>query len=851
MNTHELNEDLLTRYVLGELTQEESLAVKEALLANPEARKTVAEIEATVGMLTEALGGEAVAAGLGDEAKEKITTEAQRHGGGKRQLYRWSVPLLMLPAACIFLVFGYALARFQFDLAARDLIAKNQELQNENAGLERRIRSAERAMSSLSALTAEPQPAVAPSPVVAGSPDPATAATEGLPTPQPEPLRYSQATPAEAAAAPSTPRTEADVAKAKKNEGLELGDISKEGDLQSAGVAGSETPSPLTQVEVGGQLRVWADSVEFDLTPKDHASTKPRMRLSENDDFTDSASMFIDSSELRPPDPSAAAAGSPDPAANAPAPPKPEPKKEAAPGAAASIQSTQSVPSMEQTRQIEALGYGTSNRDYRGPSGEQYNPIIENPFKPVANEPLSTFSIDVDTGSYANVRRFIEGGQLPPADAVRIEEMINYFDYTYPKQTYAPGADPFTAAVSVAACPWTPGHKLVRVGVQGAAMPEGQRPASNLVFLIDVSGSMDSPDKLPLVKQGLQMLVNQLGENDRVSMVVYAGRSGVALPPTNGSNRQAILDAIQSLESGGSTNGAGGITLAYQLARENFIEGGVNRVILATDGDFNVGISDQGGLIQLITEQAKSKVFLTVLGFGTGNLQDGMMEQLANKGNGMYAYIDSLREAKKVFVEQAEGSLITIAKDVKIQIEFNPARVQSYRLIGYENRALAAQDFNDDTKDAGEIGAGHTVTALYEIVPVGGLPQPGVDPLKYQKQEAGASEAGALPSGSLATSEFGGELMTLKLRYKQPEGDVSKLLEFPIVDSTQAFEQADADFRFASSVAAFGMLLCGSQHSGGATFDTVQGWAMNALGDDPHGYRAGFLDLVRKAGAMR
>ena len=338
------------------------------------------------------------------------------------------------------------------------------------------------------------------------------------------------------------------------------------------------------------------------------------------------------------------------------------------------------------------------------------------------------------------------------------------------------------------------------------------------------------------------MLVNQLGENDRVSIVVYAGSSGVVLPPTNGSNKQAIQEAIGRLSAGGSTNGAGGIQQAYQLARETFIEGGVNRVILATDGDFNVGVTSQDELIRLITEQAKSKVFLTVLGFGTGNLQDGMMEQLANKGNGMYAYIDSMREAKKVFVEQVEGSLITIAKDVKIQIEFNPAHVQSYRLIGYENRALAAQDFNDDTKDAGEIGAGHTVTALYEIVPVGSAPQPGVDPLKYQKNT---------DEHRPAPTDTDGELMTLKLRYKQPEGEVSKLLEFPIADSTQTFEQADADFRFASSVAAFGMLLRGSAHAGTATWDNVQTWAASAQGNDPHGYRAEFLDLARKAAQMR
>jgi Ca-activated chloride channel family protein len=839
MKTHEMNEDLLTRYVLGELTEDETRDVKEALMANPEARKTVAELEHTVGLLKEALGGEAVA-GLGEEAKERITTEAQiaRKVGERKLSVRRLFVNVAVAAAVVAVMFALAVPNIANYLGSGGTLAPFE---------------------------------------MAGLPDPATSSTEILqpPSPPAEPLRYSQAETAVGEGIPSTPRSEADAA--DENEKLDAG--------------GGTSPAPAAPGEAE-LVAAAAPAAERVGTPKG-AAAPAGLKLQSSAPLGDLQSgeglgqetlpqQGETSTQLPPPQTAALgrsnnlrnvevggsirrrdnAAAPPRPTVVTEAPmPSPQPSKAETPkpeAIARSIESTQSMPSMEETRQLEALGYIDSMdgmdfeiRRRARTSGEQYNPIVENPFKPVANEPLSTFSIDVDTGAYSNVRRYIENGSLPPADAVRIEEMINYFEYGYPKRTYEPGADPFSAAVSVAACPWTPGHKLVRVGIQGASMPEGQRPLSNLVFLLDVSGSMDSPDKLPLVKQGIQMLVNQLGENDKVSIVVYAGSAGVVLPPTNGSNRAAILSAIENLRAGGSTAGGEGILLAYRLARENFIEGGVNRVILATDGDFNVGVSDEAGLIRLIEEQAKSKVFLTVLGFGTGNLQDGKMEQLSNKGNGMYAYIDSLREAKKVFVEQAEGSLITIAKDVKIQIEFNPARVQSYRLIGYENRALAAQDFNDDTKDAGEIGAGHQVTALYEIVPVGALPQEGVDPLKYQKPEAGASEAGALPSGSLATSEYGNELMTLKLRYKQPEGDVSKLLEFPIEDSTLDFARADDDFRFASSVAAFGMLLRGSQHSGSAAPKDVMNWAAAALGDDPHGYRAEFLDLVRKSAGMR
>ena len=469
-----------------------------------------------------------------------------------------------------------------------------------------------------------------------------------------------------------------------------------------------------------------------------------------------------------------------------------------------------------------------------GHNTEAYDRIVDNPFQEVGENPLSTFSIDVDTASYANVRRFINQHMLPPKDSVRIEEMVNYFDYDY-----APpfGNDPFAAHVVVAGCPWAPAHRLARIGLKGWEMPAGQRPASNLVFLLDVSGSMGPENKLPLLKQAMKLLVQQLGENDHIAIAVYAGSSGLVLPPTSGDNQGTILRALDRLQSGGSTNGGEGIQLAYRIATEQFIEGGVNRVILATDGDFNVGITNQGDLTRLIEDRAKSGVFLTVLGFGMGNLKDATMEQLADKGNGNYAYIDTIREAKKVLVEEMGATLVTIAKDVKIQVEFNPAEVGAYRLIGYENRVLAAEDFNDDTKDAGEIGAGHTVTALYELVPAGQeAGTPPVDALKYQQQPLALSEAAAT-----------GELFTLKLRYKEPDGNTSKLLRFPVRDSGQDYAAAPVDFKFAAAVAGFGMLLRDSPYKGNSTFDSVLELAEEGRGTDRHGYRTEFIDLVRKA----
>ncbi|HEX2059214.1 MAG TPA: VWA domain-containing protein, partial [Thermoanaerobaculia bacterium] len=432
---------------------------------------------------------------------------------------------------------------------------------------------------------------------------------------------------------------------------------------------------------------------------------------------------------------------------------------------------------------------------------EEYGRFEENPFLRPADQPLSTFSIDVDRASYANVRRFLASGQRPPRDAVRIEEMVNYFTYDYPEATDAP----FSITTELANCPWNDKHKLMLVGLQGRRMKTQDLPPNNLVFLIDSSGSMMSPDKLPLVKAGLRLLVEQLREEDRVAIVTYAGSAGLVLPSTAGTEKATIMAAIDQLEAGGSTAGAEGIVLAYDVANDNFLRDGNNRVILATDGDFNVGVTSDGELEQLITEKRAGGIYLTVLGFGTGNIKDSKMELLADKGNGNYAYIDSLQEARKTLVQEMGATLFTIAKDVKIQVEFNPARVGAYRLIGYENRLLRAEDFNNDAKDAGEIGAGHSVTALYEIVPPGEtIPGGSVDPLKYQT----------------ATVRGGGsELATVKLRYKEPESETSRLLTRTVDDNVDPV--MSNNLRLAAAVAELGMLLRNSEHKGEASYEDV------------------------------
>ncbi len=467
---------------------------------------------------------------------------------------------------------------------------------------------------------------------------------------------------------------------------------------------------------------------------------------------------------------------------------------------------------------------------------EDYDNIVENDFLSSNQNPHSTFSIDVDEAAYSNVRRFIKNGTMPPKGAVRIEEMINYFDYDYKAPQ---NDDPFAVNTEISSCPWNEKHRLVHIGLKGKEISNQNLPAANLVFLIDVSGSMDHENKLPLVQSSLNLLTGQLRENDKVAIVVYAGAAGLVLPSTAGSNKIKIKEAIDNLQAGGSTAGAEGIKLAYKIAKENFSANGNNRVILATDGDFNVGVSSDDELVTLIEQERKSNIFLTVLGFGMGNYKDNKMQQLADKGNGNHAYIDNINEAKKVLVKEFGSTLFTIAKDVKIQVEFNPAKVAAYRLIGYENRMLQKEDFNNDKKDAGELGAGHTVTALYEIIPLGihdGFTAK-VDELKYQTAAA-------------VNSDFNSEMLTIKLRYKKPEGVASKLIVHAVTDENISLENTSDNFRFSAAVASFGMLLRNSAYRQNASYDDVIMLAKNAKGKDADGYRDEFIKIVNAATAL-
>ncbi len=501
---------------------------------------------------------------------------------------------------------------------------------------------------------------------------------------------------------------------------------------------------------------------------------------------------------------------------------------------------------VEESMNLQIRGMATAgamhSRAYAVPRNwntEAYAAKEENGFRSVLNNPLSTFSADVDAASYSNIRRFINQGKLPPQDAVRIEEMINYFEYNYPEPS---GDDPVSINTELSVAPWNPQHRLVRIGLQGKKVNTASLPASNLVFLIDVSGSMFSPNKLPLVKSSLKMLTDQLRSKDRVAIVTYAGRTSLVLASTPGNRKQLIKDAIDALEAGGSTAGAAAIQMAYEQAARNFIKGGNNRIIMATDGDFNVGVSSDAEMQRLVEEKRKTGVFLSILGYGMGNLKDSKLETMADKGNGNYGYIDNINEARRLLVSEFGGTLFTIAKDVKLQVEFNPAYVQAYRLIGYENRMLNKEDFNNDKKDAGDMGAGHRVTALYELIPTG-VQSPfiqKVDKLRYQ------AEASALVK-SPAT-----ELLTVKMRYKQPDKDVSKLLSKPVMtDSYRSIEKAGEDFRFAAAVAQFGMLLSKSEFSQGSSFQKASALAQGALGRDPQGYRAEFLRLVKAAALIK
>ncbi len=492
----------------------------------------------------------------------------------------------------------------------------------------------------------------------------------------------------------------------------------------------------------------------------------------------------------------------------------------------------------ESPRMIMSPGLLMATDQERDPplNTEDYDVINENRFFETTQHPLSTFSIDVDAASYSNIRRFIQQqGQLPPKDAVRIEEMVNYFDYEYPQPQ---GAQPFEVITEISECPWQPQHRLVHIGLQGKKISTENLPVSNLVFLIDVSGSMDMPNKLPLVQASMKLLTDQLREQDRVAIVVYAGAAGLVLPPTSGADKPKIKEAIDKLHAGGSTAGGAGIMLAYKTAKENFVKNGNNRVILATDGDFNVGASSDADMVRLIEKERESGVFLTVLGYGMGNYKDNKMQQLADKGNGNHAYIDNMSEAKKVLVSEFGGTIFTIAKDVKLQIEFNPAKVQGYRLIGYENRVLNKEDFNDDKKDAGELGAGHTVTALYEIIPQGVKSAflTKVEDLKYQKNPQ--------------LVENSKELCTIKLRYKQPDGNDSQLIEKPVIDNQLQLSKTSDNFRWSAAVAAFGMLLRQSEFKGEASYVKCKQLAESAKGKDPNGYRRELIDMIEIAQSL-
>lgn len=471
-----------------------------------------------------------------------------------------------------------------------------------------------------------------------------------------------------------------------------------------------------------------------------------------------------------------------------------------------------------------------------GNGNDRFGGFIENEFVEVKGQnALSTFGVDVDTASYAIIRKMLTEGMMPPPAAVRLEELVNYFPY----RDQAPeGDDPYRVTVELAECPWQPRHTLARIALKAKPIARDKRPPSNLVFLVDVSGSMDEPHKLPWVKQSLTMLVDQLGENDRISIVVYAGASGLVLDSTSAINKNTILQSLDRLNAGGSTNGGAGIELAYAIAEKNFISNGTNRVILCTDGDWNVGTTSTEALVSLIEKKRASNVFLSVLGFGMGNLRDEMMVKLANKGNGNYAYIDTLAEARKVLVEQIAGTLVTVAKDVKLQIEFNPGRVRSYRLLGYEKRALAARDFADDRKDAGEMGAGHVVTAFYELVPAGAVDVAGGEKLKYQTVPE------AKPAPPVNDNP---EAMTVKLRHKPPTGDKSLLREIPVKDRRVPVAEASDDFRFGAAVATFAMTLRDSAYKGNGSLGMALELAQSAREFDPNGYRAEFLLLIRRA----
>ncbi len=819
MNEDQLSPEdpLLTAYALGELEDPERAAVEAALAANPALRAAVAEIRATAAQLETALAAETLPAASAVVMPHEPRARIVRFPGAYYIIGG-------LAAAC------FAVMVIRYEPPAHVVVAE--------AGQKRYVEIAFDPAAGPGAMDEEPglaKTVAAPTVTVNLAPAPKPAAADKT-------VAFVEVAPA--APVTSAPLLSQSLTRMGGAGGAVMPLVEAPATRASFGLDQTARPAPASRQPAapGGTTgNVKATTLWAANTPAPRAAEAGRgdvvilspFEVSANRDIGYSAQNTLSGSRLR--------TNVGDLASSITV----VTKQKLADAGTLNINDTFLYEKNKAALENGASGRGATWSVQPAANTETYGLRQDNPFIAVASEPLSTFSIDVDTAGYSNVRRFLQGGQLPPRDAVRVEEMVNYFPYRY-----APPANnlPFAATLEVAAAPWEPKHRLVRIGLKGREVTQASRPAANLVFLLDVSGSMNAPNRLPLVKESLRLLVGKLRDDDRVAIVVYAGATGLALPSTPVSKSREILASLDELRPGGSTNGGMGIQLAYDIAKANFVTGGVNRVILCTDGDFNVGVTDQGDLVRLIEEKAKSNVFLTVLGFGMGNLKDSTLELLADKGNGNYGYIDSRREAEKLLVEQVGGTLVTIAKDVKIQVEFNPAQASAYRLIGYENRLLKKEDFNNDKIDAGEIGAGHTVTALYEVIPAGAdepAPTVAVDELKYQVPSDRRQATGANPRSAISSPQSA-ELLTVKIRYKEPAGDESKKLEFPLTDRGAAFAAASGDFKFAAAVAASGLALREEPAKTSLLVDAAR-WAEAGLSDDPGGYRAEFMGLLRQA----
>ena len=826
------DDDKLTAFALGELPEEADRAAVERLLADsPEARAAVEEIRSLAALLVAEYESERQTHSQAETAVAPASV-VPFLGRGTSQSHWWTHPALKL-AAVVFILAGVGSLLLPMGDRRGDRSIPSAARTAQAPALTDKV--SENSPASSPASQAEPAPPIPPDARLALNKEPA--ATQSIPAATPAPQAFSESLkPAESAAtaAAAAPKLEEQepltlAASASKSA---VGPVTMDQNRSAAFASRRFTAPAKPQIAAVGSV---ARSEVYTGPVPANAKRGPVPQSGVAYGGASAKESVRGGTEL--------------------ASLKRAREMPAAPGSPAANQGQLSVDASSAAAAPASAADKDSEMDASlraSPADSPFNTatydhIAENPFLAANENPFSTFSIDVDTASYANVRRFIEAGALPPKDAVRIEELLNYFPYSD-----APPAEgdphPFAIHLEAADCPWNLDHRLVRIGIKGREMAADKRPVSNLVFLIDVSGSMMPPERLPLIKESLRLLVEKLTENDHVAIVVYAGNSGLALPSTSGDHKERILEALGRLEAGGSTNGADGIRLAYKVAQGSFIKGGVNRVILATDGDFNVGITSQGELIRLIEKEAKSGIFLSALGVGTDNYKDSTMQKLADHGNGNYAYIDRLEEARKVLFEQMSSTLVTIAKDVKIQVEFNPAAVGSYRLIGYEKRLLRKEDFNDDKVDAGEIGAGHSVTALYEIIPAAGAdaePARSVDVLKYQST---APAAKAVEAGNP------GELLTVKMRYKAPDAEQSqRAYEQPLQDHPEPgdFAKASTDFKFAAAVAGFGLELRDSPYKGNITFGAVVELAQDGKGSDASGYRAQFIDLVRHAQELK